>query len=310
MPDISCLGILVADIITKPVDKIPQKGFVELVDKIELHTGGCAVNTGKALQILGAETAVLGKIGDDIFGDFLLNDLRAYGLDISGVIKDDKTPTSSTTVLSSSDGERSFLHLIGANAVYNISDVRWDIIEKSKILHIGGFFVLPALDGKPAADMLKKAKDMGKITSLDTVYDAKGNWYDLLKEPLPYVDYFLPSYEEARLSSGEDEPERIADFFLDKGVGCVAIKLGEKGSYVSDGSFKKLFPAHKVDVVESTGAGDAYVAGFLMGVLKEWDIEKTALFANTVGTMSVMAVGASGGIKSYMETEKKMNEWS
>src|SRR5436190_5295315 len=116
MPEVVCLGILVADVVGKPVDNWPERGKLNLVDRMELHTGGCATNTGIALAKIGIDTAVIGKVGDDGFGDFMVSQLQKYGIQAEGVVRDKETATSATMVMVHSDGERSFIHYIGANA--------------------------------------------------------------------------------------------------------------------------------------------------------------------------------------------------
>ncbi|HXG23015.1 MAG TPA: carbohydrate kinase family protein, partial [Chthonomonadales bacterium] len=116
MADIACLGILVADLLGRPIDRLPPRGRLGLVEEMTLHIGGCASNTGIDLAKLGVSTAVLGKVGCDGLGDFVLNTLKKAGLDIRGVVRDEYASTSATMVLISSDGERTFLHHLGGNA--------------------------------------------------------------------------------------------------------------------------------------------------------------------------------------------------
>ncbi len=302
MPEVVCVGILVADIVAKPVDRYPERGKLVLVDTIELHTGGCASNTGVSLAKIGVDTAVLGKVGKDAFGDFVVESLKKHGIDIRGIKRDDTALTSATQVLVHSDGERSFIHYIGANANFREEDVDISLFEGSRIVHYGGFFVLSSLDGEPAGRIMKKAKEFGALTSLDTVWDSQGRWLSLLKPVFPYIDLFIPSIEEAKMISGKEKPREIANFFLDQGVGMVALKMGEKGCYVRTKEEEIYVPRYEVEAVDAVGAGDAFVAGFLTGLLKGWDLEKTAKFANAVGALCVTAVGATTGVRSLKET--------
>src|SRR5687768_13892470 len=118
MPDIACLGILVADLLGHPIDALPPRGRLGLVDRMNLHIGGCAANTGIDLARLGVAVSILGKVGVDGLGDFVLATLRREGLDTRGVVRDDEVGTSATMVMVSSDGERTFLHHLGGNARY------------------------------------------------------------------------------------------------------------------------------------------------------------------------------------------------
>ena len=256
-----CLGILVADVIARPVDEYPKRGELTLCRQIETFIGGCAANTGIGLQKLGLETGIIGKTGVDGFGDFVRDVLGEQGLDARGVVRDGSTPTSATMVMVSSDGERSFIHCLGANATFTVDDVDWDLIKDAKLLHIAG--------------------------------------------------HFVPSYSEARrcathLGVGNDSPENVARAFQDEGVGVVALKMGEAGSYIRAGEAENYreyrIPPFRVRAVDATGAGDAFAAGFLAGVMHGFDLEKTGKLANATGACCVTEVGTVAGIRSLEET--------
>ena len=303
MHEVTCLGILVADVVGKPVDSIPERGKLMLVDRMELHGGGCANSTGIGLTKLGIKTAVIGKVGNDGFGDFVIGNLTRNGVDCTGVVRDEEAATSSTMVLVHGDGERSFIHYIGANGTLTEADVDDGVVKSSKILHIAGTFLLPGFDGEPTARVLKKAKELGVTTSLDTAWDSHNNWMKLLAPCLPYVDYAVPSIEEARMVTGKYEPEEVASALLDKGVGTVALKMGSQGCYIRSKDIELYIPIYKVDVVDALGAGDAFAAGFLAGLVNGWDLERTGKFANATGAFCVTALGATTGIKDQKTIE-------
>ena len=303
MTDVACLGILVADLLGRPIDALPPRGRLSLVDEMTLNIGGCAANTGIAMRRLGLDVSVLGMVGDDGLGEFIVNTLQRSGLDIAGVACRPGASTSASMVLVGADGERSFLHHLGGNARYAADNVSWDTIRAARLLHVGGALVMPALDGEPMAGVLAEAKRLGLVTSLDTVWDATGRWMQTLAPCLPHADYFLPSLAEAQELTGLREPADVARALRDRGVGTVALKLGPAGSYVLDDSCEATVPSFRVEAVDGTGSGDAYVAGFLCGVLHGWDTVRCARFANAVGAMCVTALGATDGVRSLEETE-------
>lgn len=313
MFDVACLGILVADAIAKTVDEIPDRGKLQPVDQISLHTGGCAMSASIDLAKLGMKAAILGKVGRDGFGEFIVNSLRNQGVNTDGLVVKDGINTSASLVLVASTGERTFLHCFGSNADLSYEDVNFDIIKNSKILFIGGTNLMPKFDGIPCSKVVKKAKEMGVYTALDTAWDASGRWMEIVEPSLPYLDLFIPSYDEARMIAGKDEPEEIADVFLSKGVKLAVIKLGKEGCFIKskDGE-KSTIPTYSdIKAVDATGAGDSFVAGFLTGVLQGWDLYKCGKFANAVGTHCVMEVGATTGIKKMediLEFMKKYEE--
>ena len=299
MLKIACLGILVADLIANTVDKMPEKGKLELADNISLYTGGCATNTTIALSKLNYKPYVIGKVGDDYLGDFIINNLRQNGVDPSGIERE--SHTSATMVFVDESGERSFIHSTGANARIKNSDINWEELAQYDIVHVAGTFLMPGFDGAETAKFLRKAKSLGLITTLDTAWDSNGRWLELLEDSLPYIDYFLPSYEEAVELSGLKNEEEIADFFDDKGVKNIGIKLGDRGCYLANKEQKIRVPSLSVEVKDTTGAGDAWAAGFLAGLAENWSLEKTCRFANGVGASAVQEIGASTGIKSKKE---------
>lgn len=309
MYDVACIGIMVADVISKPVDKIPERGKLDLIDKVELYTGGCAVNAAIDMAKIGLKVAIIGKIGNDGFGKYISGALKEEGVDISGVVVGKESSTSASVVLSDSSGERTFLHCLGANAEFTETDVDLEIIKNSDIIFIAGTMLMPSFDGEACARVLKNSKEMGKYTVLDTAWDSKGRWMEVLKPCMPYIDLFIPSYEEAAKLSGKEEPEEIADVFISMGVKVVVIKLGKDGCFIkTDKGEKHLIPTYNdIKAVDTTGAGDSFVAGFLTGLAKGWGLYECGKFANAVGTHCVMAVGASTGIKNLEEIQKFMS---
>jgi sugar/nucleoside kinase (ribokinase family) len=300
---IVCLGILVADVIGKPVHSVPGPGSLALVDEMSLHCGGCAANAATALANLGLPVDVIGKVGDDPFGDFVIEELQHRGIGTSGVTRDSSNGTSASMVIVDPDGERRFIHYIGANAAFTIEDIDFDLVSAAAVLHIGGSLVLPGIDGQPTAEILKRAREAGVITFLDTVWDDTGRWMALLEPSLPYIDYFIPSLPEAREITGHDSPEKVAQDLLDHGVGTVALKMGPDGCFVKSADHASLqLPAYDVEVVDATGAGDAFAAGFIAGIWQGWSLDKTARFASAVGAMCVTGVGAAGCVSSLEDT--------
>lgn len=303
--DVVVYGLFCADAVVKPVERLPVPGRLEFAEVIELHTGGCSLNTGLALHKLGARVGIGGKVGDDNFGLFLLSKIRELGASTALVRVTKKAPTSATIVMLNTHGERSFVHVRGANATFSPADFDWKRIRGAKWLHIAGTLLMPGFDGAPLAGVLRKARKLGIKTCVDTVYDATGQWMKLIAPCLPHMDVFMPSYEEARAIAGKEEPADIAEVFLRRGVPAAVIKLGEKGCYIRTKERETRLPAVPVArVVDTTGAGDSFAAGFVYGLAQGWSLDRCGMFANAVGACCVQAVGATTGIKSLSETRK------
>ena len=303
MFEVACVGILCADVLAKPVDKLPEKGKLEVIDTLQLQVGGCATNAAIGLSKMGIKTALIGKVGDDGFGRFLQEVLKSKKVDISGLKVDGGVPTSASVVTISRDGERSILHCLGSNSRFSFEDVNTEIVRNSKILFIAGTFLMPEFDGEGTERLVKLAVDSGVICCMDTAWDSSGQWMDKIKDSLAYLDWFLPSYEEARELSKEDKPEDMARLFQTKGVKNVVVKLGKNGCYVKPDSKEGFYaPTYNdVQVVDTSGAGDSFCAGFLTGLVKGWDLKTCAKFANAVGSHCVMEIGTTTGIKPMHE---------
>jgi sugar/nucleoside kinase (ribokinase family) len=304
---IFCLGIMVADLVGGPLVEMPDRGSLTLVDEMGLYPGGCAVNTAVALARLGLPVQLIGKIGRDSLGDFLLTSLEASGVSVQGVRRDDGLGTSATMVMVDPDGERRFVHYIGANAALASEDVDLNMVGQAAILHVGGCLVMPGLDGQPLARLLRDVRAAGVKSCVDTAWDASGRWMELVGPCLPYVDYFVPSLAEAQALTGLSEPAEVAKALLDRGVGIVALKMGAAGSLVMAQDDRLIrAPSFAVDVVDTTGAGDAFAAGFIAGIYLEWSLEETARLANAVGALCVTGSGAAGNVTTLEETVRFM----
>lgn len=303
MADIVCLGIMVADIVGKPIDALPRKGTLELIDRIELHIGGNAANTATSLAKLGMSVALIGKVGDDAFGAYLRGAFAAQGVDVCGLATDKVAPTAATIVTVHSDAERSFLHVPGANATFTADDVDWAVAEGSKILHIAGPQLMTAFEGEGMAAVAAEGQRRGLLTTLDTVMNPRSLGWAGIESTLPYLDWAIPSLEEAAQLTGERDPIAQVKKLKAHGAKNVAIKLGAEGCYISPADAPAFsVPAIPVNAIDSLGAGDAWSAGFVTGLLQEWPLEKTARFANAVGACCVQHLGATTGVLHMKDT--------
>ncbi len=297
-----CLGNVLVDVLVKPVDKLPPPGGLLPVKHVELALGGCASNTSVALSRLGVKTSLWGKVGRDHFSRFALEELDRSGVDSSGMVKDPKVSTSATVVLVDSKARRSFLHSVAANDHIQRGDLKLSCLSGFNHLHVGGYFLFPALDGIPMAGILKEAQRKGLTTSLDTAWDLKGRWMKALKPCLPYLDYFVPSEREVKMLLGHTHPVKAAKAFLRLGSKCVVVKRGEKGSYFLNRNGQSAqVPAFKAKVVDATGAGDCFCAGFIKGLSLKWSLKACLLLGNAAGACAVSKLGATTGLESFQE---------
>ena len=303
MPTAICLGILVADVIGRPIESVPAPGALALVESISPHIGGCAANTGIGLHRLGVETAIVGAVGRDGFGQWVRDVLQGEGVDARGLIEKD-APTSATMVLVRPDGERTFLHCVGANAIFNLADFELCDFQNARLLHIAGHGLMPAFDGAPCAQLLQAAQKMGVQTSLDTAGAPDAKWRENLRQVLPFLDYFVPSLHEVRdLFSDCQTPESIAARLIEQGVQTVALKMGEAGSYALNRAGQSArAPIYPTRAVDATGAGDAFAAGFLAASLRALPLQTCLEMGNATGARCVGAVGTIAGLGDWDST--------
>jgi sugar/nucleoside kinase (ribokinase family) len=294
--EVLCVGIAVADVMAKPIDELPDWDRLGTFDHIEHHIGGCAVNTAVDLIRLGVPAGVSACIGRDGAGAFVRRSLVEAGVDAEGLVETDAAATSYTFVMIGSDGRRRYLHHVGANAHFTESDVPADLIARARVLHMGGSLLMPAMDGQPTARLLARAREMGVITSMDTAYNPNVDSRALVEPCLPHLDIFMPSVEEARAITGESEPNAMLDRLAAYGVTTLGIKLGAEGCLIRTGAQTRRYPAYEVEVVDGSGAGDAFMAGFLYGILQGWEIDRTARFANATAAHCIQAIGCSAGV--------------
>lgn len=300
-----CLGNVLVDILVKPVNSMPPVGGLLSVDRVEMALGGCASNTAVALSRLGVPTSLWGKLGRDFFSDFALKELKRAGVETSGVALDPKADTSATVVLINHKAQRSFLHSVAANDHIYIEELKLSRLARFHHLHIGGYFLFPALDGWPMADILKQAQRKGLTTSLDTAWDLKGRWMKALKPCLPYLDYFMPSEREVKMLLGFTHPAKAARAFLKLGARAIIIKRGEKGSYFLNREGVEIkIGAYRAKVVDTTGAGDCFCAGFIKGLSMGWDLKKSLQLGNAAGACAVEELGATAGIHFFKQVSK------
>jgi len=301
--DAVCVGILVADIFCPPLRELPQPGELVVVDDLLLDAGGCAVNTGVSLTKLGAKVALIGKVGNDVFGDFIVHLMSEKGLETSGIRRSTTSPTSKTVIIPVLGQDRRFIHTFGANAELAYEDVDLALVARGKVLYVGGYLGLPRLDQRALVQLLSFAKAQGAQTVLDVIVPSTSTYEvdDVLGRALPFTDVFLPNDDEARLLTGERDPERQAEAFLARGCGTAVITMGERGVVAKTATQTIRVPAFEVNAVDPSGAGDAFDAGFIMGLLKGWDLVRSVEFACAIGASATMKPGCTPGVFTMPE---------
>ena len=302
MADVVSLGIHILDVLGRPVTRIPPGQHVDLLEEIRLTVAGTAAGTSVDLAKLGVDVLAMGALGDDAAGAFIRDTMTRYGIDTGGLVTKPDVQTSATMLPIRPNGERPALHVLGANAALTLADIDFAAIAAAKHLHLGGTYLMPGLDGEPTREILSFAKDHGLTTSLDMIAIDRPDLLDVIAPCLPHVDFFMPGLDEARMICGLQDRQAVIAFFLDLGVGKTVFKMGDQGSSIADRDGELRLPALKVPVVDSTGCGDAYCAGFISGLLRGWDMDRCGRLGTAAAALVIQGLGSDAGIVDLEQT--------
>ncbi|HVN62105.1 MAG TPA: carbohydrate kinase family protein [Gaiellaceae bacterium] len=299
-----CAGIVVADVFVPPLARLPGPGELVATEDFVVQTGGCAANAAIALARLGVRPAVVAKVGDDLFGEFVRDELSAAGVDVSGIGVAPGLGTSKTVIIPVSGDDRRFIHTFGANAALTAADLAPALAEAPDVIYVGGFLVLPALSQDELAAQLRQARQAGARVVFDVVAPlGRALSLDDVAGVLPEVDYFVPNDDEAAALTGESEPRRQAERLLELGAGTVIVTLGERGLLAAGRDETIELPAPRVDFVEPSGAGDAFAAGLVYGLLQGWDTRRCLEFGSVIGASACTKLGCTAGLLTRAEAD-------
>lgn len=303
--DLLVVGEINPDLILRGGDLEPAFGQAEkLVADAALTVGSSSVMTALGAARLGLRTAFAGLVGDDPFGHFMLDAMQARGVDASACRVAAGVRTGLSVILSQ-PADRAILTYPGSIARLRLSDVDLGVLGRARHLHVGGYFLLESL--RPdLPELFARAKAQGLSTSLDTNWDPSGRWAGL-DALWPVCDVFLPNEQELRLITGQGELE-AALTALAAQVPTVAVKAGAKGGVARGAGRTVTAPPLEVEVLDTTGAGDAFNAGFLYGYLRGWPLERTLRLACACGSLSARGVGGTDRQATLAEATRALGD--
>ncbi len=289
--DIMCIGQANVDILVRPVNKVDFDDDAVHVDEIRMVNGGDALNVAINMSRLNNRVAFAGAVGEDMFGQYLRERVAQLGISTDSVRRSRVASTATAVCLVSASGERKFLYCGGANEQFTADDVDMDTLMNSGMVFIGGGYELPRFDGDGAARVLQTAQKRGKLTAMDVTWCTSGQWEKIIPS-LQYLDFFMPSQNEARWITGREEPEAMADELLRMGVKNVIIKQGSRGALLKNARMTFACAPVQVAVQDTTGAGDAFNSGFLTGLKNKWDLKKAVKFGSATSSFCIQQMGA------------------
>ncbi len=287
--DILVIGDLNVDFNLIGEDVTPEFGQVEkLVEDASLNLGGSSAIFACQAARLGLRVAFVGVIGDDAFGRFLLDTLRARGVDVSHV-RILSTVKTAVTLHLVRGNDRAMLTYLGTLAEVEAALVPPEVLAGARHVHSGSYFMQPRLrPGLPA--LFADARRLGATTSLDTNFDPSGAWDDGIKAVLAHTDVFLPNEQELQHIAGVSDIQIAARWAASR-VKTVAVKLGAAGAMARDGDAEARWTPPPVQVVDTTGAGDSFDAGFIYGYLNGWPLADAVRLGCACGSLSTTGPG-------------------
>ncbi len=305
MTSLDCLsvGILVADHLCDPIERLPAAGELVLAERLPLAVGGCASNAAIGLARLGVRVGVVGCVGRDAFGRFVVDTLREGGVDTTDIHELEGIETSGTLIVNVRGEDRRFIHAVGANAHLTTEHVSLDRLRQARVFYVGGYLLLPGLEPEKLAGQFRLARAAGVKTVLDIVLPGPGEHMSRLAPVLAETDVFLPNTDEAALLTGLTDPVQQAEQFLNAGARTVVVTCGGEGSVLVSDDCRLRAGVFPVEYRGGTGSGDAFDAGYIVGLIEGLDPLGCLKWGAAIGASCVRSVSATESVFSRVEAE-------
>ena len=300
-PEIVIIGASILDVLAYPADEEVFRTGSSPAEDIRLSVGGDALNEATVLARLGMKVLLETVIGSGKAGKFILDHCRDCGILLPADCVREDFSTGINVVLVSHDGSRHFLtNPHGSLRRLTLQDIHMPFPQSTKIVCFASIFVFPEIGPKELEVIFRTAGEQGKIVCADMTKRKKNETVEELAEALSYVDYLIPNDEEAMLLTGKNTVEEAAESLRRAGVKTVVVKCGSKGCYVCGREKSFWMPAEKnVKCIDTTGAGDSFMAGFLYALFQEKNLRDCARNGNYFGGKAVAVTGATDWLVSH-----------
>ncbi|MDO5649789.1 MAG: carbohydrate kinase family protein [Gallicola sp.] len=308
MKEITVIGAAIIDVLAGPADPDVFQTGSQPMETIKMSFGGDGLNESVVLKRLGKEVDLISKVGNDDAGARVLDYIQSQGLPLEKILVDESVETSINIVLIDEKGERHFLtNPKGSLRKLSEEDIMHFIDDTADIVSFASVFVSPLLDIPAMERIFKQIKlKPGRLLAADLTKAKNGEKLEDLKRVLPLIDYIFPNEEEISLLTGIKDRKTNADLLVEAGVSCAVIKLGKEGCLIRTKNKSIQIPAYPVEkVVDSTGAGDSFTAGFLWALSNGMPLKECGIFSNAAASCAVEVMGATNGIQSLEEPMKR-----
>lgn len=313
MNKVICVGNAVVDIIVKNGPERTPDGMTQFSESINMYVGGDAVNEAVSLSAMGNDVKLYTAIGDDALGSAFMSLIGSYGISTDGIIRDKEHSTTATVVTVDANGEHGCMTLRdGAAGNMRYAPELFGIdFSGAKLVSVASLFWSKGQREDDLVKLLSQAKEAGALTMADMVLDQSQMTLEDIAAAMKYLDYLVPSYHEASYFTGKDSPEEIANEFHRRGVKNVVLKMGAEGVFASSEGRTCRVGTIADEVVDTLGAGDNFVAGFITGIVDGLELEDALCFGAAASAIAIRQYGANGAIKSkqqvqdYLDTHRK-----
>ena len=301
MPAIAVIGELNLDLIVTGAERMPEPGEELIVDDMLLTLGSSCAITACQLAALGDDVLFISKVGGDEFGRRALDFLRQKNVSTEAIAVDGSLKTG-LTISTAIDSERAQMTVMGCIQEMRFADIDFEVLRGRQHLHISSFYLQRNL--RPDVPRIfRQAREMGLTTSLDTGWPHEGESIHDTDPVWPHLDLFLPNEAEAMLLSERRTVEDALESFAAR-IPTVAVKLGPDGAMARRGEEIERRQGSEVEVVDTTGAGDSFNAGFLHGYLAGWGIGECLDLGNACGALSTRAPGGTTSQPTLDEAQR------
>lgn len=273
--------------------EIPPPGRDVYMSRVETHLGGAVCNSAVVLQGLHQSTRMLGAVGNDRWGDFILSELQRAGSDTRFIVRKTAEDSGLIFIGVTPNGERTMFSYRGANCIITPADLPEAILDGVSLIELSGYVFISPDQSETAWKLIHLAELRGIPISLDTGLDPVVREPEILRAALPHLRVCITGQEECQILTGFDDLEQQAAALLAYGIQLVAIKLGGRGAYLAWPQGTLLLPAFKVEVLDTTGAGDAFSSGLVYGYLHSFSPCASGALANALGGLATTVYGAA-----------------
>lgn len=301
--DVICIGQVVQDILTTnvPEDAFNRETDTVMADSLTIATGGDAANEAVILSRLGNKVALLARLDKRNVGNMIYDDMQSEGIDMSYALRMDDCENFTSMVFIHPNGDHDFIVGPGKNYLPEKADFDMELYKQTRAVSAASLFALGALDTDGIEEIFKTAQESGAYTIADMNFDLQNIGPNGVAKAYPYIDYLMPSLNEAVYVTGLNDPDEIADYFLAAGVKNVVLKLGGEGCFFKNATERFFMDAFEIKPIDTTGCGDNFVAAFIHALLKGKSHYECCEYGSGAGALNSFDVGAHMYIKSEQQ---------